>query len=68
MGRQHAIRGAQEELADIGIPGTVIDVQRLRREAIVIFSDGSAIRVGGLLAIKLLKMLSKRYLSPWMPS
>jgi hypothetical protein len=67
MGKQHAIQGAQEALAGIGVSGTVTDVQRHGREAIIVLSDGKAIRVSGLLAIKLLKMLSKRYLSPWAP-
>jgi hypothetical protein len=67
MGKQHAIQGAQEELAGIGVSGTVTDVQRHRREAIIVLSDGRTIRVSGLLAVKLLKMRSKRYLSPWAP-
>jgi hypothetical protein len=67
MGREHAIQGAQEELAGIGVSGTVTDVQRHRREAVIVLSDGRTIRVSGLLAIKLLKMLRKRYLSPWGP-
>jgi hypothetical protein len=67
MGREHAIQGAQEELAGIGVSGTVTAVQKYRRDAIIVLSDGRAIRVSGLLAIKLLKMLRKRYLSSWAP-
>ena len=46
MGKQHAIQEAQEELAGIGVSGTVTDVQRHRREAVIAGQpDGALVRL-----------------------
>ena len=65
MAKDHAIRGAQEELPALGATGVVVDVQRAGRQAVITLRDGQTITVQGPVAIKLLKMLRARFGRPW---
>ena len=68
MSKEHAIIGAQAELARIGEPGVVVDVQRKgNSEAVIILNDGKRVTVSGRMAVKLRKMLRPRYKAPWTP-
>ena len=68
MSKEHAIIGAQAELARIGEPGVVVDVERKgNSEAVIILDDGKRITVGARMAVKLRKMLRPRYKAPWTP-
>jgi len=65
MAKEHAIKAAQEELPRMGAQGVVVDVQRRGHDAIVVLDDRSTIAVSGLLAVKLIKLLTSRYLRNW---
>ncbi|HEY6824481.1 MAG TPA: hypothetical protein VI195_08575, partial [Steroidobacteraceae bacterium] len=65
MAKEHAIKAAQEELPRLGARGAVLDVQRRGHDAIIVLDDYSTITVSGLLAVKLIKLLTSRYLRNW---
>jgi hypothetical protein len=65
VSKEHAIEGAQEELKFLGASGVVVDVQRTGQDVLIILEDGKGVRVSGLAAVKLRKMLRGRYQSPW---
>lgn len=66
VSKEHAIKGAQEELARLGMTGRVIDVRRTGiGRAVVTLEDGRAIPANGWLAVKLLHLLSPRYPRRW---
>jgi hypothetical protein len=53
----HVIQAAQEELSALGVNGTVIDVRREYRSAVIVLDDGPEITATSWTAVKLLKML-----------
>jgi hypothetical protein len=66
--KEYAIIGARAELARIGEPRVVVDVERKgNSDAVIILEDGKRITVGGRMAVKLRKMLRARYQAPWTP-
>jgi len=62
MAVRDAIQAAQGELPSLGASGSVTDVRREGRNVLIVLDDHSTIRVTGLLAIKLRKMLRTGYL------
>jgi hypothetical protein len=69
VSKEHAIKGAQEELSLLGAKGgLVVDVQRSGHDVLIILNDGKSITADGLVAVKLRKMLKRRYQSPWTPA
>jgi hypothetical protein len=61
MAKEHAVRGAQEEITRAGLKGTVIDVRREGRSAVLVLQDGRTMSLSGLSAVKVLKMLDSRF-------
>jgi hypothetical protein len=61
MAKQHAVQAAQEELSSLGVDGTVVDVRREYRSAVIVLDDGREITVTSWTAVKLLKMLKANY-------
>jgi hypothetical protein len=61
MAQEDAVSAAQKELPSLGISGTVIEVAREGRKAVIVLKEGGKVSVSGLLAIKLLFMLRSSY-------
>jgi hypothetical protein len=61
MAKQHAIQAAQGELSPLGVNGTVVDVRREYRSAVIVLDDGRKITATSWTAVKLLKMLRANY-------
>ena len=68
MSKEHAIKGAQEELQFLGRNGVVVDVQPRGHDILIVLNDGKSVTADGLVAVKLRKMLRSRYQSPWTPA